>query len=44
MGPSGLTAVRVGANLGVAGIVQKFELTRRGWVVVTTRGRLEPVP
>lgn len=44
MSPSGLTAVRVGSNLGVAGTVQRFELTRRGWVVVTSRGRLEPVP
>lgn len=44
MGPSGLTAVRVGSSLGVAGVVQKFELTQRGWVVVTTRGRLEPIP
>lgn len=44
MSPSGLTTVRVGSNLGVAGTVQRFELTRRGWVVITSRGRLEPIP
>lgn len=44
MSPSGLTTVRVGSNLGVAGTVQRFELTRRGWAVITSRGRLEPAP
>jgi len=40
IGPSGLVAARLGADLGEAGIVERIAVERSGYVVTTSRGRI----
>jgi hypothetical protein len=42
IGPSGLVAARVGADLGEAGIVENIAVERSGYVVTTSKGRIVP--
>lgn len=40
IGPSGLVAAQVGADLGEAGIIERIVVERAGYAVVTSKGRI----
>ena len=42
IGPGGLVAARIGADLGEAGIVEAIAVERSGYVVTTSKGRIVP--
>lgn len=44
IGPSGLVAARLGADLGAAGVIERIAVERSGYVVTTSKGRIATAP